>query len=132
MPPTHRLPDGVAPNALEAWQADVLSELRQIRQLLEQQQQQRPPLAAALSRADREVLERLLPATAAVFGQSEPFTSRELVRHPSPGLRVLRRGLSTKQIGRLFMRADRVAVGGFCVQAVGTELNVNLWRVVPA
>jgi hypothetical protein len=77
-------------------------------------------------------LERLLPAIAAVFSDGELFTSRELVMHPAQGLRVLRNGLSTKQVGRLLTRADRMAIGGFNVERHGSEINVALWRVVPS
>ena len=84
-----------------------------------------------LSKKDRLTLERLLPAVAAVFNDGELFTSRELVAHPAPGLRVLRGGLSTKQIGRLLTRADGTTIGGFRVERHGTEVNVALWRVIP-
>jgi hypothetical protein len=116
-----------AASPLEAWQREVLSELRQIRQLLERPQG-RP---STLSKTDRAMLERLLQALAVVFPGGELFTSRELVEHPAPGLRVLRRGLSTKQIGRLLTRADGIAIGGFKVEKVGSELHVCLWRVIP-
>ena len=75
---------------------DVLRELRVIRKLLEPRV--RP---VTLSKTDRMTLERRLPAIAAVFSDGELFTSRELVTHPAQGLRVLRGGLSAKQVGRL-------------------------------
>jgi hypothetical protein len=104
---------------------DVLRELRAIRQLLE------PRVRPTLSKRDRVTLERLLPAIADVF-DGELFTSRELVAHPAPGLRVLRGGLSTKQIGRLLMRADGTTIAGFRAECHGSEINVKLWRVVPS
>jgi hypothetical protein len=106
---------------------DVLRELRAIRKLLEPRA--RP---VTLNKKDQVTLERLLPAVAAVFNDGELFTSRELVAHPAPGLRVLRGGLSTKQIGRLLTRADGTTIGGFRVECHGTEVNVKLWRVVPS
>jgi hypothetical protein len=108
---------------------DVLSVLKDIRQLLRTLVEQRPPPATALSRADREVLERLLPALAVLHPDAELFTSGEIVTHPAPGLKIVRRRLTAKQLGRLFMRAEGLPVGGYKIQKVGTELGVCLWRV---
>jgi hypothetical protein len=110
---------------VEAWQVEVLGELRQIRQLLERQQ--RP--VSALSRADRALLGRLLPAIAGALG-SESFTSRDLAADSSPGLRLVLRGLSVKQIGRLLSRAEGIPLEGWVIERCGVEINVTLWRAV--
>ena len=81
-----------------------------------------------LTRADRDVLTRLLPAIAGALG-SEPFASRDL-RGAAPGLRVVLRGMSPKQIGRLLSRAEGTPIEGWLVERCGTEINVTLWRVL--
>ena len=53
---------------------DVMAELRPLRVLIEQQQTRRP----ALSRGDRDLLAKLLPAIGGAFG-SEPFASRDVL-----------------------------------------------------
>jgi hypothetical protein len=113
------------PGGVEAWQVEVLGELRQIRQLL--QRQQRP--VSALIRADQALLGRLLPAIAGALG-SESFTSRDLVADSSPGLRLVLRDLSVKQIGRLLSRAEGIPLEGWVIERCGVEINVTLWRAV--
>jgi hypothetical protein len=81
-----------------------------------------------LTRADRDRLAQILPAIAGALG-SEPFASRDL-SDASPGLRVVLRGLSVKQIGRLLSRAEGVPIDGWLVERCGIEINVALWRVV--
>jgi hypothetical protein len=119
------------PAAAEVSAGDLVHEIRLLRSAIESlsahMEQARP---STFSKADRVKLERLLPAIADVFSDGEFFTSRELIDHPAPGLRMLLSGLSTKQVGRLFTRADGTAIGGFKVQRVGSELNRTLWRVV--
>jgi hypothetical protein len=87
--------------------------------------------ASALSRADRALLAKLLPAIAGARG-SEEFTSRDLAADSSPALRLVLRRLSVKQIGRLLARAEGIAIDGWIVQRCGIEINVALWRVVAA
>jgi hypothetical protein len=87
------------------------------------------PARESLSRADLELLGRLLPAIGGALG-SEQFTSRDLAAHSAPGLRLVLRGLSVKQIGRLLARADGIAIDGWVVERCGIEINVALWRVV--
>ena len=89
-------------------------------------ERQRPE--SSLSRADRETLEKLLPAIVGALG-SEPFASRDLPE-ASAGVRLVLRGLSVKQIGRLLARAEGVPIDGFVVQRDGVEINVQLWRVL--
>jgi hypothetical protein len=101
--------------------------LEEVRALRADMRERRP--APSLSRSDRAVLARLLPAIAGDRG-SEPFdfTSRDL--RAKPGLRVVLRGLSVKQIGRLLSRAEGVPIDGYIVERCGIEINVALWRVL--
>lgn len=101
---------------------EILATLHAIQHLLERQ---RP---ASLSRADRDLLSRLLPAIAGALG-SEPFASRDLP-DASPGIRVVLGDLSVKQIGRLLSRAEGVPIEGRIIQRCGVEINVALWRVL--
>lgn len=107
---------------------ELLDGQRQILERLEHQQRTTPP---PLCRADLARLTRLLPAIAGALG-SEDFTSRDLVEHAAPGLQLVLRGLSAKQVGRLLARAAGVEVGGWVVERRGLEINVGLWRVVAA
>jgi hypothetical protein len=102
-------------------QTDMLAA---IRQALEQQR--RP---SSLSRRDRELLVAMLPAVAGALG-SDPFASRDLAADSSPGLRLVLRDLSVKQIGRLLARAEGIPIEGWLVERCGVEINVALWRVV--
>ena len=102
---------------------DLREELRQLRMLVERLQPRRP----ALSRADRDVLAKLLPAIGGAFG-SEPFASRDVLS--AAGVRVVVRGLSPKRIGKLLSRAAGSPVDGFMVERCGLEINVALWRVM--
>jgi hypothetical protein len=110
-------------DVLEAWQRDVLTELRAIRVALELR---RP---SPLTRADRDRLATLLPAVGGVYG-SEPFSSRDLVEDSRPAVRLVVRGLGAKQIGRLCARADGIPIDGLMVQKQGVEFQVTLWRIV--
>jgi hypothetical protein len=101
---------------------ELLTEVRGLRADLRERQ------ATSLSRADRALLARLLPAIGGALG-SEPFPSRDLPT-ASPGLRVVLRGVSAKQIGRLLSRAEGVPIDGYIVERCGIEINVTLWRVV--
>lgn len=80
-----------------------------------------------LSRADLDVLRRLLPAIAAAIG-SEPFLASELEEHAGP--RIASAGLSARQIGRLLKRATGIAVDGFQVERLAVEAGAVVWRVV--
>ena len=113
------------PDTIVSLLRELVDLQRQILAALEQRQ--RP--VASLTRADRAVLARLLPAIAGDRG-SEPFdfTSRDL--RATPGLRVVLRGLSVKQIGRLLSRAEGVPIDGYIVERCGVEINVTLWRVL--
>jgi hypothetical protein len=103
---------------------EILVELRAIRRAVED-----PGRPSTLTKADRIRLERLLPACAILFPHGELFTARDLMAHPAPGFRVLRGRLSTKALGRLLTRAHTRVVAGFRVEHIGTERNVNLFRV---
>jgi hypothetical protein len=86
-----------------------------------------PPV---LARADRAHLGRLLPAIGGVFG-SDLFVVSELVEAAQPALRLVCAGLSTKQLGRLLLRASKHPQGidGYHVQACGVEVGATLWCV---
>ncbi len=101
---------------------DVIAELRTLRSLVERLQPQRP----ALSRADRDLLAKLLPAVGGSFGK-EAFASRDLLT--APGVRVVVRGLTVKQIGQLLARGVGTPINGLLVERAGSELSVCLWRV---
>jgi hypothetical protein len=119
--------------------AAVYLQLDLLRELVEQIKGLRADLARSgsqrgthsLSREDRVLLARLLPAIAGARG-SEEFTSRDLAADSSPALRLVLRRLSVKQIGRLLARAEGMAIDGWLVQRCGVEINVALWRVVAA
>jgi hypothetical protein len=110
-----------------AWQTAVLLELRAIRAALEHPH--RP--VSALSRADRAVLARLLPAAGGVFG-SEPFLTRDLFETDAAAVKVVTRGLNVRQVGRLFRRGEGQAIDGYMIQRDGAELNAILWRILKA
>ena len=129
---TKRPADDVHPMSVAAERVDhdvlddVLDELRAIHALLERQQ--RP---SSLSRADRAALGRILPAVAGTLG-SEWFLARDLRADSRPALRLVLADLTSKRLGRLLLRADGVAIGGFVVERGGRELGSTLWRVVAA
>ena len=102
---------------------DVITELRILRTLVERLQARRP---AALSRADRELLAKLLPAVGGAFG-STPIASRDLLT--DTGVRVVVRGLTVKQIGQLLARSVGTPINGLVIERAGSELSVCLWRV---
>lgn len=116
-------PDSIA----DALLREILVEVKGIRADLAAQH--RP--ASSLSRADRLMLERLFQALVNLYPNGEVFTSRDIVAHPAPGLRLLRAGLSTKSLGRLFTRAAGAVIGGYRIERIGSELRVALWRVMP-
>ena len=113
---------------LEAFRRDLAAmaaELATLRARLDAQQQPR----ARLSRVDRELLRRLLPAIVGVFG-SDPFTSAEVVHHHAPGLRLLFEGWSAGRLGKLLKRGAGVVIDGLIVDRIGTEANAIVWHVV--
>jgi hypothetical protein len=103
--------------------AELVTEVRGLRSDL---RRDRP--VSTLSRDDRALLARVLPAIAGARG-SEPFASRDLAEDV-PALRVVLRGLSVKSIGRLLSRAKGIPIDGWIVERYGTEINVVLWRVL--
>ncbi len=105
--------------------AVIWAELAEIRRLLEfvYVNKRRPPL----SREDRDQLARMLPAIVGAWG-SEPFASRELAT--DAGVRVVLRGLSIKQVGKLLARGAGIPIDGLMVERAGHEINVCLWRVM--
>jgi hypothetical protein len=108
---------------------EVAGLLRGIRNDFALQRQARQP-ATMLSREDRPILAKLLPAIAGALG-SEPFLARDLFVSNSAGLRLVLSESNSKRIGRLFGRAAGEAIGGYLVEDTGAmELNSILWRVV--
>jgi hypothetical protein len=82
-----------------------------------------------LSRSDVDRLAKILPVCGATFG-SELFAMREVTASASPGLRLVCKGLSTKQLGKLFRRGEGRPIGGFVVVRDGVEDHVILRRVL--
>jgi hypothetical protein len=58
---------------------------------------------------------------------STPFASRDLV--DAPGVRVVVRDLTVKQIGQLLGRSVGTPINGLVIERAGHELSVCLWRV---
>ena len=83
----------------------------------------------ALTRADRALLVVMLPPIAGAFG-SHAFASREVRESRSPGVRLVCKNMSVKTIGKLLARAEGQPVDGYVVMNAGTELNVNLWKIL--
>jgi hypothetical protein len=109
--------------ALEAVVRELVEEVRALRL-------DRVHVHEELSRADRALLSRLLPAVAGAHG-SDPVTARELVdADAAAAVRVVTRGRNARQLGRLFQRAEGQVVDGFVVARAGVELGVVLWRVL--
>src|SRR5687767_5749045 len=113
-----------APASVAEVLADILAEVRGIREALEQRGGR-----STLTRNDLEALRRLLPAIAGAIG-SELFTARELIRHAAPGLQAVCAGMSAKSLGRLLKRAHGIPVDGYVVRAEGLELGAVLWRIL--
>jgi hypothetical protein len=117
---------------------DLLSELVALhRQDIELQRQilaalEHPQRAvSAMSRGDRAILARLLPAAGGVFG-SEPFLTRDLFESDSAALTLVLRGLNVRQVGRLFRRGEGLAIDAYMIQRDGVELHAILWRILKA
>jgi hypothetical protein len=124
----------MAATALPADSTDTIATLlrelvAEVRGLRADQRERRP--ASSLSRADRAVLARLLPAAGGVFG-SEPFLTRDLFESDSAALTLVLRGLNVRQVGRLFRRGEGQAIDGYMIQRDGKELNAILWRILKA
>jgi len=99
----------------------ILTELREIRQVLCRQSQPKPITRAALQK-----LATFVPAIDAVKGD-EPFTSDELKEIPA--LHGLTQNLSVKRIGWLLHRAEYRVIEGLTVERLGFEMKSILWRV---
>lgn len=84
---------------------------------------------SSLSREDRVLLARLLPAIGGAYGP-ERFSSRDLVEDTRPAVHFVVRGLSVKQISKLFARADGMPIDGLMVQKQGVEFHVMAWQIV--
>jgi hypothetical protein len=106
---------------------DLLRELvagqRRIIELLE-----RGHRPTTLNRTDRTRLAQLLPAIAGALG-SELFHSADIFEHDAAALRLVRAGLSPKQLGRLLRRAAGQPIDGYVVEREGIETGAVLWRV---
>ena len=87
----------------------------------------RDPPRRALRRVDRDRLQRLLPAIVGVQG-SEEFTVADILEQPA--VRVVTRGLTAPQVGRLLHRARQMPIDRLLVEKTGRELHRGLWRVV--
>jgi hypothetical protein len=81
-----------------------------------------------VSRADRDILTKLLPAVGGVFGP-ELFLTRDVVESDAPAIQLVRGGLTAKTLGKLFRRAAGVPVAGYLITTDGVEAGACLWRV---
>lgn len=108
--------------------AEVLAKLDKIQAALDRIEADRAS-RPTLSRADMALLQKLLPAIAAVVG-SELFFAGEVARSNAPGVQLARGALTAKQVGRLLRRATGCPIAGFTVERVGEEGNAVLWRIV--
>jgi hypothetical protein len=104
---------------------ELVAGQRQIIHLLEQQQRQQP---SSLTRQDRVVLARLLPAIAGVFG-SELFVTRELFESDAAALKLVLHGLDRKRVGRLLQRGEGQVVDNYVICREGTEQHATLWAL---
>ena len=114
------------PNAVETLLRELVTEVRGLRADLRERR-----AAASLSRGDRALLARLLPAAGGVFG-SEPFLTRDLFESDSAALTLVLRGLNVRQVGRLFRRGEGLAIDAYMIQRDGVELHAILWRILKA
>ena len=121
--PLDRAPLAAA-DPLEAILRELVAEVRGLRADLARQ-----PRASTLTREDRARLAAILPAAGGVFGP-ELFLTRDLFASESAALQLVLDGLTAKQLGRLFRRADGQAIDGYLIQRDGSELNTALWRIV--
>lgn len=108
-------------DAVEALLRELISEVRGLRA-------DHRGKKSLLTRKDRALLERLLPAIALLF-QQELFTAREVREHQAPGLKFMLEGVDTKSLGRLLTRADGAAIAGNAVHCTGQESNVMLYQL---
>ena len=82
-----------------------------------------------VTRTDRAVLARLLPAVVGVYG-GETFSARDLCEDDRPAVRLVVRGQSVKRLAKLLARADGLAIDGLTLQRMGLEYQVTTWRIV--
>jgi len=91
---------------------------------------------AALTRTDRQALERLLAAISEAIGNA-PFTARSIVDDATSDgalgvaleLAVGAMPANTRKLGKLLARADGFAVDGFTVRCEAKHKDGLLWRV---
>lgn len=86
------------------------------------------PTTSTLSRGDRERMAAILPAAAGVLG-SEQFNSADICESDEPALRLVSKGLNSRQLGRLLRRAAGRPIDGYMVQREGSAAGVALWRI---
>jgi len=104
---------------------DLVAEVRALRS----DQARSSRRSSSLTREDRVLLARLLPAIGGTFG-SELFVARELFEHDSAALHVVLRGLNARRVGRLLRRGEGHPIDGYLIQRDGHELHATLWRIV--
>lgn len=112
------------PATIEALLLELIAEVRGLREDL--RQQRRP---SSLSRADRAVLARLLPAISRGAFGSELFLTADVFASDNAALRVARRGLNARQLGRLLRRAVGTPIDGLVVERVASEAGAVVWRI---
>jgi hypothetical protein len=84
---------------------------------------------SALSRADRATLAKLLPAIVGVYGP-ETFSARDLAEDDRHAVQLVVQGRSPKQLGKLFSKADGIAIDSLMLQRQGLEFQVTTWQII--
>ena len=96
-----------------------MREVLRLRSLVERLLETRRPL----SREDMDRLGTILPAVAGAW-ESESFASRDLATNA--GVRVVLRGLSIKQVGKLLSRGAGIPINGLMIE--GPRFPATSWR----
>ena len=73
------------------------------------------------------MLKRILPVLGATFG-GDTFSSRDAIESEASGLRLVLRGVSVKQLGKLLARAVDVLIDGLMVRKQGVDVMLPRGR----